>query len=93
MTVSKFERGREAAAVPWVLCELRFVWREAQAEAELAYETWSEHPTQDGYAVYRAAQDQADSAQDELAAWAHAPPVEDHRPRQRAYADDSRWDA
>ena len=53
---------------PWLLCELQFVRREAQAEAELAYQAWSRHPGRAGYAVYRAAQDRADAAQDELAA-------------------------
>jgi hypothetical protein len=43
--------------------------REAQAEAQLAYEAWCRVPGRDGHAVYRAAQDRADAAQDELAAW------------------------
>lgn len=53
----------------WVLYELQFVRRKAQAEATLAYQAWSRHPGRDGYTVYRAAQDRADAAQDELAAW------------------------
>jgi hypothetical protein len=47
--------------------ELNFVWREAQAEANLAYEAWRRSPWLEVYAVYRAAQDQADAAQDDLA--------------------------
>ena len=52
----------------WVVCELDYVRREAQAEAELAYEAWRDLPGNDAYAVYRAAQDRADAAQDQLAA-------------------------
>jgi hypothetical protein len=52
-----------------MLEELSFVRREAQAEANLAYEDWRDRPTGDTYVVYRAAQDRADSAQDELADW------------------------
>jgi hypothetical protein len=58
---------RESAA--WTLYELDYVWREAQAEADLAYRDWCQFPGRDSYVVYRAAQDRADSAQDELAAW------------------------
>jgi hypothetical protein len=50
-----------------MLEELGFVRREAQAEANLAYEDWRCLPSGDGYAVYRAAQDRADAAQDDLA--------------------------
>jgi hypothetical protein len=50
--------------------EFRFVRREAQAEADLAYEDWRLDPSLDAYVVYRAAQDRADAAQDALAAWA-----------------------
>lgn len=51
----------------WMFSELQYVRREAQAEAELAYAAWSEQAGRDGYAVYRAAQDRADAAQDKLA--------------------------
>jgi len=51
----------------WIFCELDYVRREAQAEAELAYEAWRQLPGNDGYTVYRAAQDRADAAQDQLA--------------------------
>jgi hypothetical protein len=54
-----------------VLEELRFVRREAQAEADLAYEAWRLQRTIDAYSVYRAAQDRADAAQDDLADWVH----------------------
>jgi hypothetical protein len=47
--------------------ELSFVRREAQAEADLAYEDWGCLRSRDAYAVYRAAQDRADAAQDDLA--------------------------
>ncbi len=53
-----------------LLEELRFVRSEAQAEANLAYRDWAARPLLDRYAVYRAAQDRADAAQDQLAAWA-----------------------
>jgi hypothetical protein len=53
-----------------LLEELSFVRREAQAEATIAYEDWRLWPGGDSYAVYRAAQDRADAAQDELARWA-----------------------
>lgn len=52
-----------------MLEELTFVRREAQAEANLAYEDWRRRPCRDAYAVYLAAQDRADAAQDELANW------------------------
>jgi hypothetical protein len=50
-----------------MLEELSFVRREAQAEANLAYEDWHCLRSSDAYAVYRAAQDRADAAQDALA--------------------------
>jgi hypothetical protein len=53
-----------------MLEELSFVRREAQAEATIAYEDWRLWPGGDSYTVYRAAQDRADAAQDELARWA-----------------------
>jgi hypothetical protein len=52
-----------------LLEEFSFVRREAQAEADLAYEDWQLHCSGDAYAVYRAAQDRADAAQDDLADW------------------------
>ena len=53
----------------WIGDELSYVRVEAQVEAELAYDHWCRHPGADGYAVYRAAQDRADAAQDLLAQW------------------------
>jgi hypothetical protein len=47
--------------------ELSFVRCEAQAEADAAYQDWCQRPGELGYAVYRAAQDRADAAQDDLA--------------------------
>jgi hypothetical protein len=52
-----------------MLEELRFVRREAQAEADDAYEAWRFGNSDEAYAVYRAAQDRADAAQDDLADW------------------------
>ncbi|MBV8733841.1 MAG: hypothetical protein JO321_12575 [Solirubrobacterales bacterium] len=62
--------GRPSVADYALLEELRFVRREAQAEANLAYEDWFATPSGERYAVYRAAQDRADAAQDQLAEWA-----------------------
>jgi hypothetical protein len=55
--------------------ELSFVRREAQAEANLAWEDWRRRPCADAYAVYLAAQDRADAAQDELANWVRRAPA------------------
>ena len=41
-------------------------WRGAHDEATAAYELWSLTRGADGYAIYRAAQDRADEAQDAL---------------------------
>lgn len=62
--------GRPSVADYALLEELRYVRREAQVEANLAYEDWIARPGGDGYLVYRAAQDRADAAQDQLAGWA-----------------------
>jgi hypothetical protein len=50
-----------------LLEELGFVRRKAQAEADAAYLDWLSDPASKAYAVYRAAQDRADAAQDDLA--------------------------
>ena len=50
----------------WMSEELADAWRAAQDEATNAYELWRELPGRDAYAVYRAAQDRADEAQDAL---------------------------
>ena len=50
-----------------LLEEMSFVRRAAQTEADLTYEDWRRRLCRDSYAVYRAAQDRADAAQDDLA--------------------------
>jgi hypothetical protein len=50
------------------------IWSAARAEANLAYEAWCEAPGSDAYAVYRAAEDRADAAEQALA-WAARPLV------------------
>ena len=42
-------------------------WSDARDEALQAYASWHTAPTAESYAVYRAAQDRADAAQDTLA--------------------------
>jgi hypothetical protein len=42
------------------------MWSAARAEANLAYEAWCRSPGIAAYAVYRAAEDRADAAQDAL---------------------------
>ena len=49
--------------------ELSFVRREAQREADIAYEEWRRCPRRGAYAVYVAARDRADAAEDQLANW------------------------
>jgi hypothetical protein len=51
----------------WFRDELAYAWRVAQDEAVAAYEAWCDSPGANDYAVYRAAQDRADQAQDTLA--------------------------
>jgi acyl-CoA reductase-like NAD-dependent aldehyde dehydrogenase len=68
------------AALEYALLEeLSFVRRQAQAEAYLAYSDWEQRPSAERYAVYLAAQDRADTAQDELAHYTRrvwgSPPV------------------
>jgi hypothetical protein len=53
----------------WVTAELHLVRLAAQMEADDAYEHWRRHPGAFAYAVYRAAQDRADAAQEHLARW------------------------
>src|SRR4051794_5642822 len=43
-------------------------WSAARAEANLAYDAWVARPSRAMYAVYRAAEDRADAAEDALAA-------------------------
>jgi hypothetical protein len=54
------------APLSWALGELVQVWRHAHAQAKLAYEHWRHMPGGEAYAVYRAAQDRADAAQNAL---------------------------
>jgi hypothetical protein len=57
---------RRTAECYWRRDELTEVWRAAQTEATAAYDHWREVPGRDAYSVYRAAQDRADEAQDDL---------------------------
>ena len=61
-----------AADQLWFRDELAYARRTAHDEAVAAYEAWRETPGRVAYAVYRAAQDRADQAQDVLAAAARA---------------------
>jgi hypothetical protein len=54
------------ADAAWLADELTYTWRSAQDEAVVAYRGWCESPGPSEYAVYRAAQDRADQAQDVL---------------------------
>ena len=42
------------------------LWSAARAEANLAYEAWCSTRGREAYAVYRAAEDRADAAEDAL---------------------------
>jgi hypothetical protein len=46
------------------------IWSAARAEANLAYTAWCDAPGVDAYAVYRAAEDRADAAEQALLATA-----------------------
>jgi hypothetical protein len=63
---AEFELDGDAGR-SWVFDELADAWRAAQAEAAEAYEHWRETQCAKAFAVYRAAQDRADQAQDVLA--------------------------
>ena len=47
--------------------QLYAIWTVARAEANLAYDVWADFPGSETYAIYRAAEDRADAAQDALA--------------------------
>jgi hypothetical protein len=47
--------------------ELYAIWSAARAEANLAYQAWCDVRGQVAYAVYRAAEDRADAAEQALA--------------------------
>jgi hypothetical protein len=49
------------------------MWCAARAEANLAYDAWCDAPGADAYAVYRAAEDRADTAEQALARAGAAP--------------------
>jgi hypothetical protein len=52
---------------PGQLHDQRFaIWSAARAEANLAYDAWCLQPGREAYAVYRAAEDRADAAEDTL---------------------------
>jgi hypothetical protein len=53
---------------PASLTRPALLWRVAHLEASLAYADWCREPGRHAYAVYRAVQDRADRAHDELAA-------------------------
>ena len=55
--------GPSEQITSWQIDAACCAWREAHARARLAYEHWRRTSGADAYAVYRAAQDQADSAQ------------------------------
>lgn len=63
------EREQEPP-VSWVFRVLSCGRELSQLEATLAYEEWRRRPGPAAYAAFRAAQDQADAAQDALARWA-----------------------
>jgi hypothetical protein len=66
--IDDIRRRLSGAGVPstWIHDELHFAWRAAHDEAAAAYAGWRNEPSVIGYAVYRAAQDRADAAQDML---------------------------
>lgn len=59
---------------------LNVAWREAQADASLAYCHWRRSRDRTAYAIYRAAQDRADSAQDAVSDQHAAVPPREPRP-------------
>jgi hypothetical protein len=63
---AEFELGDETTP-SWLFDELADAWRAAQTEATDAYDYWRKTPGAASSAVYRAAQDRADQAQDVLA--------------------------
>jgi hypothetical protein len=62
----KRETALGSAGDPWRREELLDAWRAAQAEAASAYLHWCSEASADACAVYRAAEDRADAAQDAL---------------------------
>lgn len=60
--------GAVPIAWNWLYFELADAWRAAEDEATVAYREWLETGDRLAFTIYRAAQDRADAAQDELAA-------------------------
>ena len=58
---------RRAASLGPAFNAIYDAWSDAHEEAEDAYRLWMRSGTGDDYAVYRAAQDREDAAQDALA--------------------------
>jgi hypothetical protein len=58
---------RRAASLGPAFNAVYDAWSDAHEEAEDAYVTWRSSGSPDAYAVYRAAQDREDAAQDALA--------------------------
>jgi hypothetical protein len=52
--------------LPFPVEELLFCWRDAEEEAAAAYQLWRERPGAEAYAVYLAASDRAEAAQEAL---------------------------
>jgi hypothetical protein len=50
----------------WAMDKLTYVWLQTHARAKRAYGEWRRNPGTAAYVAFRAAQDQADTAQDEL---------------------------
>jgi len=67
MSRNSLESLRDDADLAWIRDELALVWQAAHFDARAAYRAWCTSPGTEAYAVYRAAQDRADRAQDELA--------------------------
>jgi hypothetical protein len=51
------------------------IWSAARAEANLAYADWCAAPGRERYAIYRAAEDRADAAEEALTARVPAEPA------------------
>jgi len=58
---------RRAASLGPAFNAVYDAWSDAHEEAEAAYDAWLHTQRADDYAVYRAAQDREDAAQDALA--------------------------
>jgi hypothetical protein len=72
--LSEGDRLMHLAETPALVAdEPMLMWRRAQAHAREAYERWRRDRDAAGFAAYRAAQDLADWAQDELARCAYSP--------------------